>query len=41
MYKYGNMQIYMLKNITVKTVKEWAKKVNIYIYIYIYEKTLK
>ena len=30
-YKYTNMQIYMYKNINVKNVKEYAKKVNLYI----------
>ena len=32
-YKYGDIQIYMQKNINVKNVKEYVKKVNIYIYI--------
>ena len=31
-YKYANMQIYMQKNINVKNVREYVKKVNIYIY---------
>ena len=35
-YKYGNMQICMEKNINVKNVKECVYKVNIYIYIYTY-----
>ena len=30
-YKYGNIQIYMQKNKNVKNVKEYVKKVNIYI----------
>ena len=29
--KYGNIQIYMYKNINVKNVNEYVKKVNIYI----------
>ena len=29
-YKYGNIQIYMQKNINMKNVKECVKKVNIY-----------
>ena len=33
LYKYGNIQMYMQKNINVKNVKEYEKKVNIYIYI--------
>ena len=33
LYKYGNIQMYMQKNIDVKNVKEYEKKVNIYIYI--------
>ena len=37
LYKYGNIQMYMQKNIDVKNVKEYEKKVNIYIYI----KTIK
>ena len=36
MYKYGNIQVYMWKNKNVKNVKQFVKKVNIYIYIYIY-----
>ena len=36
-YKYGNMQIYMKKKINMKNVKEYVKKVN----IYIVEKALK
>ena len=31
--KSGNKQIYMQKNIDVKNVKDYVKKVNIYIYI--------
>ena len=38
-YKSGNIQIYTKKNINVKNVKEYVKKVNIYIYIYIYKYT--
>ena len=29
-YKHGNIQIYMLKNINVKNVNECVKKLNIY-----------
>ena len=40
--KYGNIKIYMQKNINVKNVKAYVEKVNIYIYIYIYMyKTIK
>ena len=31
-YKYGSIQICMQKNKNVKNVKEYLKKVNIYIY---------
>ena len=31
LYKYGNIQMYMQKNIDVTNVKEYIKKVNIYI----------
>ena len=31
--KSGNKQIYMQKNIDAKNVKDYVKKVNIYIYI--------
>ena len=31
LYKYGNIQMYMQKNIDVTNVKEYVKKVNIYI----------
>ena len=40
-YKYGNIQIYTKKNINVKNVKEYVKKVNIYIDIYKYTKSYK
>ena len=30
-YKYGNIHIYMQKNVNVKNVKKDVKKVNIYI----------
>ena len=30
LYKYGNIQMYMQKNIDVKNVKEYVKKVNVY-----------
>ena len=30
MYKYGNIKVYMQKNINVKNAKECVKKVNIY-----------
>ena len=39
-YKSGNIQIYTKKNINVKNVKEYVKKVNIYIYINI-QKAIK
>ena len=32
-WKYKNIQKYMQKNINVKNVKEYVKKVNIYKYI--------
>ena len=31
-YKYGNIQIHMERNMNVKNVKEYVKKVHIYIY---------
>ena len=40
-YKSGNIQIYTKKNINVKNVKEYVKKVNIYIDIYKYTKSYK
>ena len=33
-YKYQNIQIYMARKMNVKNVKEYVKKVHIYIYIY-------
>ena len=33
-YKYQNIQIYMERKMNVKNVKEYVKKVHIYIYIY-------